>query len=68
MLKSNLKEILKTREISIRKLSKDIDYRYETVRNLCNDELEQYPKELLFKICSYLDITLNELFTLENDN
>lgn len=46
MIKSNLKPILDQRKISIRKLSRDIDHEYPTVKKLYNDEMERYPREL----------------------
>lgn len=64
-MRSNLKAILEERNVSIRQLSQDIDYRFETVRKLYNNELKRYPDDLLDRICSYLDITLNDLFTHE---
>jgi DNA-binding Xre family transcriptional regulator len=65
MLTSNLKLILDSRDIKIRQAARDIDYRFESVRSLYNDELERYPRELLYKICIYLDITLDDLFSLD---
>lgn len=65
MIRSNLKEILDRENISIRQLAADIDYRFETVRKLYNNELERYPKELLYKVCIYLHITTCELLIIE---
>ncbi|MBL4968980.1 helix-turn-helix transcriptional regulator [Bacillus halotolerans] len=61
MIRSNLKPILDERKISIRKLSRDIDHEYPTVRKLYNDEMERYPRELLDKVCRHLNIELHEL-------
>ncbi|MHA6150182.1 MULTISPECIES: helix-turn-helix domain-containing protein [Bacillus subtilis group] len=68
MIKSNLKPIIDERKISIRKLSRDIDHEYPTVRKLYNDEMERYPRELLDKICIYLNIELQELLIFQKDN
>ncbi|KUP30292.1 helix-turn-helix transcriptional regulator [Bacillus subtilis] len=65
MIKSNLKPIIDERKISIRKLSRDIDHEYPTVRKLYNDEMERYPRELLDKVCTYLNIELQELLIFE---
>ncbi|MGG1457819.1 helix-turn-helix transcriptional regulator [Bacillus subtilis] len=65
MIKSNLKPIIDQRKISIRKLSRDIDHEYPTVRKLYNDEMERYPRELLDKVCTYLNIELQELLIFE---
>ncbi|MCY8532603.1 helix-turn-helix transcriptional regulator [Bacillus vallismortis] len=66
MIRSNLKPILDKRKISIRQLSRDIDHEYPTVRKLYHDEMERYPRELLDKVCTYLNIELQELLLFEN--
>ncbi|MBU5245255.1 helix-turn-helix transcriptional regulator [Bacillus halotolerans] len=68
MIKSNLKLIIDKRKISIRKLSRDIDHEYPTVRKLYNDEMERYPRELLDKVCTYLNIELHELLLFQKDH
>ncbi|MEC1539773.1 helix-turn-helix transcriptional regulator [Bacillus subtilis] len=68
MIKSNLKHILDERKISIRQLSRDIDHEYPTVRKLYNDEMERYPRELLDKVCIYLNIELQELLIFEKSH
>ncbi|QFY85071.1 XRE family transcriptional regulator [Bacillus subtilis] len=65
MIKSNLKHIIDDRKISIRQLSRDIDHEYPTVRKLYNDEMERYPRELLDKVCTHLNIKLQELLIFE---
>lgn len=67
LIKSNLKPILDERNISIRKLSNDIDHGFNTVRKLYHDEMERYPRDLLDKVCTYLDIELHELLTYKRD-
>ncbi|ATO30452.1 hypothetical protein RA13_14075 [Bacillus atrophaeus] len=67
MIKSNLKPILDERKISIRQLSRDIDHEYPTVRKLYNDEMERYPRGLLDKVCTYLNIELHELLIFQKD-
>ncbi|MCY8063870.1 helix-turn-helix transcriptional regulator [Bacillus spizizenii] len=68
MIKSNLKPILNERKISIRKLSRDIDHEYPTVRKLYHDEMERYPRDLLDKVCTYLNIELRELLIFEKSH
>ncbi|CAF1845095.1 helix-turn-helix transcriptional regulator [Bacillus subtilis] len=68
MIKSNLKPIIDERKISIRKLSRDIDHEYPTVRKLYNDEMERYPRDLLDKVCTYLNIELQELLIFEKSH
>ncbi|MED2948827.1 helix-turn-helix transcriptional regulator [Bacillus subtilis] len=65
MIKSKLKHILDERKISIRQLSRDIDHEYPTVRKLYHDEMERYPRDLLDKVCTYLNIELQELLKFE---
>lgn len=60
-VRSNLQAILDERGISVLKASKDIGYRYESVRQMYNDENKTYPRELLSKLCTYLDVTPGEL-------
>lgn len=67
LIKSNLKPILDERNISIRKLSNDIDHGFNTVRKLYHDEMERYPRDLLDKVCTYLDIELHELLIYKKD-
>jgi DNA-binding Xre family transcriptional regulator len=66
-VRSNLKAILDERNISVRKLALEIEYRYETVRQLYNNDTEHYPKALITKICNHLDITPGELIILETE-
>ena len=66
-IKSNLKKILDSRDLTIRQVSRDIDYRFDSVRQLYNDEIERYPRDLLSKLCTYLNVTPNDLLKLEKD-
>jgi DNA-binding Xre family transcriptional regulator len=68
MVKSNLKQLLDERELSIRQVARDIDHRPESVRQLYNDELERYPRDLLTKLCNYLKVTPGDLLIHEKDN
>lgn len=63
-IRSNLRQIIDQREIPIKKLARDIDYRFESVRMMYHDEMERYPRELLTKLCVYLNVEINELLTL----
>jgi DNA-binding Xre family transcriptional regulator len=66
-IKSNLQAILEERGLSVLKVSKDIGYRYESVRQLCNDENKTYPRELLTKLCAYLNVTPGEILIIEKE-
>ncbi|TLS37731.1 helix-turn-helix domain-containing protein [Pseudalkalibacillus caeni] len=66
-IKSNLKPILESRGLSIREVAREIDYRFESVRQLYNDETKKFPKELLERLCEYLNVTPGEILELEKD-
>ncbi|SFS76151.1 helix-turn-helix transcriptional regulator [Paenibacillus sp. 453mf] len=67
ILQCNLGNILKEKEISALKLSKDLDYRRSTINDLVtNREMEhkRIPATLIARLCVYLEITPNDLFTV----
>jgi len=61
MVRSNLKIILDSRGLSIRKVAGDLGYRFETVRRMYNDDMKHYPKDLIDKLCAYLGVGVGEL-------
>jgi len=63
-VRSNLKLMADSRGIKIRQLARDIDYRFETVRQMYNDDSKQFPRDLLDKLCDYFDCDINELLIL----
>ena len=63
---SNLKAIMDERGLSVRQVSRDIDYPFESVRILYNDASERYPRELLSRLCNYLDVSVHRLL-IEKD-
>lgn len=67
MLHSNLKSLADEQGISIRQLSRDVDHAYEVVRRLYNDEMERYPRILLYRICIRLNITIDQLLVIRKD-
>jgi DNA-binding Xre family transcriptional regulator len=68
IVNSNLKTVLDQREMSIRQLAREIDYRFETVRQLYNNETKTYSRELLTKLCTYLNVTPGDLLIIDKDN
>lgn len=64
-IRSNLKALADSRGIGIRQIARDIDYRYETVRQMYNDESKQFPRDLLDKLCTYFDCDINELLLVD---
>jgi len=71
-VKSNLKNILDTREISIRQLESLTQrpeddqprVKFETIRRLYNDTTMQYQRDTIGIICEVLDVELSELLVL----
>jgi putative transcriptional regulator len=66
-IKSNLKAILDERGLTIRQVSRDIDYRFDSVRQLYNDETKNFPRELLKRLCDYLDVDPGDLIKYEKE-
>jgi putative transcriptional regulator len=67
VIKSNLKALLDERELSLRQVSRDIDHRLESIRQLYNDELERFPRELLNKLCNYLEVSPGDIIKHEKE-
>lgn len=67
VLKSNLKELLSARRLSIREFARRIDFRFESVRLLVNNEMTRIPAELIERTCIELDCTPNDLFTITEE-
>jgi len=64
---SKLKTILDERGLSIRKVASDTGLQFESVRRLYNDDTERFPREVLAKLCEYLNIKIEDLLTLNNE-
>jgi DNA-binding Xre family transcriptional regulator len=67
-IRSKLKPLADARGRSIREIARDIDYRFESVRMMYNDEMERYPRDLLTKLCDYFECGVGDLLTPINDN
>lgn len=65
MLTCHLKPMLDARRMSMRAFAERIDYRFETVRKLCRNEIERIPKDLVERICKEFNCTPGELFSIE---
>ncbi|MHA6530159.1 helix-turn-helix domain-containing protein [Paenibacillus sp. BAC0078] len=66
-VKSNLKKLADDNGKSIRQVAKDIDYRFETVRQMYNDESKHFPRDLLDKLCTYFSCDINQLLICDED-
>lgn len=61
MIKSRLKIITDERGLSIRELAREADCHFEIVRRLYNDTMERYPRDVLDKLCKYLNVSVHEI-------
>ncbi len=67
IIRSNLKEIMEVHDpkLSIRKLAKDIHYHFDSVRRMYKDEMVQYPRDLLQKLCEYFNVQPGQLIVFD---
>jgi DNA-binding Xre family transcriptional regulator len=65
IVRSNLKQLLDEREISIRKFAEDTGLQFETLRRMYNDETKQYNKKMIARVCEELNIKISDLLILE---
>lgn len=65
MIRSNLKVLADARGVSVRRLARDIEYRFESVRTLYNDEMERYPRDLLERLCTYFGCGIDDILIYE---
>jgi DNA-binding Xre family transcriptional regulator len=71
IIRSNLKEIMEMHDpkLSIRQLAKDIHYHFDSVRRMYKDEMVQYPRDLLQKLCEYFNVQPGHLIVfVEREN
>ena len=65
---SNLKTIAKRNNVeSIRQLADMLDYRFESVRLMYNDEMKRYPRELLASICEVFNVEIDEVLMISDN-
>jgi len=66
---SKLKEVMENHDpkLSIRKLAKDINYHFDSVRRMYKDEMVQYPRDLLLKLCLYFKVQPGQLIRIDED-
>lgn len=65
MLRSNLKNILDARGITVEELAAIIDYDIRDIQMMYDDKLDDYPRDLLTKVCSYFDISVEKILVIE---
>ncbi|MDO7786920.1 helix-turn-helix domain-containing protein [Desulforamulus aquiferis] len=64
-MRSVFKPIIDDRGLSVSQVAKEIDYSEDILRQLYEDEMDCYPRDLLAKLCVYFGMPLSDLFTLE---
>lgn len=64
----NLKQLLQDRNITLKKLSKDTGLSYQTLLRFQQNQMKRYPKDMLEILCTYLDVTLDQLFISNRSN
>ncbi|MGG1312804.1 MULTISPECIES: helix-turn-helix domain-containing protein [Cohnella] len=65
VVRSNLKAIADKEGKSVRRIAKELPYRYETIRQMYNNETKQYPRDLLALLCDYFDCGISDLLIYE---
>jgi DNA-binding Xre family transcriptional regulator len=55
------------RNINPLQMSKNINYRYESVRMMYNDTAKHYPKDLLLLLCKELNVTPGDIIIIEDE-
>ena len=61
MIRSKLKDIADSRELSIREIARESNCHFEIVRRLYNDTMERYPKDVLNRLCAYLGVEVGDI-------
>lgn len=64
-IKLRLKEELKERGISIREFSRMVDYPFESVRKLVNNDVNRFSKALLERCCQALHMDIRDLIYMD---
>jgi DNA-binding Xre family transcriptional regulator len=69
VIRSNLKEVMENHDpkLSIRKLAKDVNYHFDSIRRMYKDEMVQYPRDLLLKLCLYFNVQPGQLIRIVQD-
>ena len=66
-MRLKVKDLLAVKGGNISTLSHDLRISYTTASDLYHDRNKQISYTLMEKLCSYFDISLNELFEMDND-
>jgi DNA-binding Xre family transcriptional regulator len=69
VIRSKLKNVMENHDpkLSIRKLAKDVNYHFDSVRRMYKDEMVQYPRDLLLKLCLYFNVQPGQLIGIDEE-
>ena len=67
VIKSKLKDIADARNLSIREIARGSNCHFEIVRRIYNNTMERYPRDVIDKLCTYLDVGVGELLEHKKD-
>lgn len=67
MLRSKLKDIVDARGLSIRQVAAGSECHFEIVRRMYNDTMERYPRGVLDKLCTFLDVSIGDILEHKKD-
>lgn len=69
VIRSHLKEVMESHDpkLSIRQLAKDVNYHFDSIRRMYKDEMVQYPRDLLLKLCLYFEVQPGQLIRIDNN-
>jgi putative transcriptional regulator len=54
--------------IPVKHAAKDMGVSYNTLRAIGEDTIQEYPKDVLAKLCLYLNCQVGDLLVLEENN
>lgn len=63
MIKFHLRELIDSRELTIRESAKLLDYRFDTVRQMYHGETKRVPVELLDRICEVFECEVGDIIS-----
>lgn len=67
VIRSNLKQMVDDKGVSVRKVARDIEYRLGSVQQMYNDTMERYPRDLLTKLCAYFNCSIDDLLIKDRE-
>ena len=65
-IKCNFKQLMKEQNISMYRVQKKSNLSYKTLNKYRDDNVKQYDKEVLAKLCTILGCKIEELLILED--